>query len=156
MKPIDRTTRVFFDASCLIAAAGSSTGGSAFVLSLCTRRLLQGIVSHPVLVEAHRNIAGKLPAQAQQRFVRLVEEAALTVVPLSARDLRPDHRAAVGDKDSHVLAAAGIAGAEFVLTLDKELRERINHAGVAHLALTPGEFITQILPQHVDFFRLRD
>ncbi|MBI2942103.1 MAG: hypothetical protein HYY04_16860 [Chloroflexi bacterium] len=31
---IDLTTILFFDASCLIAAAGSPTGGSGFLLSL--------------------------------------------------------------------------------------------------------------------------
>jgi len=42
---IDQDTVVFFDASCLIAAAGSTSGGSGFLLSLCARGLLQGAVS---------------------------------------------------------------------------------------------------------------
>jgi hypothetical protein len=41
---IDRDTLLFFDASCLLAAAGSSTGGSAFLLSVCIRGFLKAAV----------------------------------------------------------------------------------------------------------------
>jgi hypothetical protein len=41
---IDQTTPIFFDASCLIAAAGSPTGGSGFLLSLCEKGHLQAVI----------------------------------------------------------------------------------------------------------------
>ena len=40
--PIDHQTLLFFDASWLIAAAGSPTGGSGFLLARCARHLLRG------------------------------------------------------------------------------------------------------------------
>lgn len=61
---IDADTLVFFDASCLIAAAGSPSGGSGFLLDVCSRGFLQAAVSPQVLVEAERNVRGKLPAAA--------------------------------------------------------------------------------------------
>jgi len=56
---IDRTTLLFFDASCLIAAAGSLSGGSGFLLALCQRGLLRGAISQPVLLETERNLLKK-------------------------------------------------------------------------------------------------
>lgn len=53
---IDRSTLLFFDASCLIAAAGSPTGGSAFLLSMCAAGFLRGAVSEAVLVEIERHV----------------------------------------------------------------------------------------------------
>lgn len=76
---IDRATRVFFDVSCLIAAAGSPTGGSGFLLSVCSRRLLTGVVSQVVLLEADRNIQGKLGLAALQRYRTLLQTTPLLV-----------------------------------------------------------------------------
>ena len=53
---VDHKTLLFFDASCLIAAAGSPAGGSSLLFSLCARRLLRGVVSQAVLLEAEGNI----------------------------------------------------------------------------------------------------
>lgn len=63
---IDRNTLLFFDASCLIAAAGSPTGGSGFLLALCARGLLRAACSQPVLVEAERN-CGLSRSQGRKR-----------------------------------------------------------------------------------------
>jgi hypothetical protein len=57
---IDRNTLLFFDSTCLIAAAGSPSGGSGFLLSLCARGFLKTAVSQPVLLEAQRNIQENL------------------------------------------------------------------------------------------------
>ncbi|MEJ2354093.1 MAG: hypothetical protein P8Y03_30320, partial [Anaerolineales bacterium] len=57
---IDRDTLLFFDASCLIAAAGSPSGGSGLLLSLCAREYLRASVSQAILLEAERNIQAKL------------------------------------------------------------------------------------------------
>ena len=61
---VDRFTLVFFDASCLIAAARSPSGGSGFLLWRCARDFLRAAVSHLVLLEAKTNIVAKLPAAA--------------------------------------------------------------------------------------------
>jgi len=79
---IDRDTLLFFDASCLIAAAGSPSGGSGFLLSLCARGYLKATISQPVLLEAQRNIQKKLGDNALKRFFAL-----LAVVPFSLASL---------------------------------------------------------------------
>lgn len=148
---VDRNTLLFFDASCLIAAAGSSSGGSSLLLSLCARGFLRAAVSQPVLLEAERNIAGKLCAEALSAYHRLVALTPMVVVPVPLEPERRAYRAAVGEKDEHVVAAALYATADFLLTLDKKLANRVNEAGLGVSALSPGDFIKSVLPEHADY-----
>jgi predicted nucleic acid-binding protein len=146
--PIDHQTLLFFDASCLIAAAGSPTGGSGFLVSLCARHLLRGAVSQPVLLEAERNVREKLGSEALERYHRLLVLTPLDMIPI------PPHRelvrcaGLVGEKDAHVLAAASAAEAPFLVTLDRRLAERINQLDLGIQAVSPGDFITTKLPGH--------
>ena len=57
---LTRDSLLFFDATCLIAAAGSPSGGSGFLLSVCQSGFLNAFSSRSVLVEAERNITAKL------------------------------------------------------------------------------------------------
>jgi predicted nucleic acid-binding protein len=152
---IDRETRVFFDTSCLIAAAGSPSGGSGFLVSLCQRGLLRGAVSQPVLLEAERNIRKKRGPAELETYHRLIALTPLLLVPLPPPAQRPRYAALVGDKDEHVLAAAIEGRAPFLITLDGKLAERVNQATLPTRALSPGDFITTRLPEHVDYPRLR-
>jgi predicted nucleic acid-binding protein len=148
---INRNTLLFFDSSCLIAAAGSTSGGSGLLLSLCARGYLQATVSQPVLLEAQKNIQAKLGNEAIKRFYNL-----LAVVPFSLASL-PNKtdlerlEKQVNKKDVHVVAAALEVHAPFLLTLDKGLVLEVNKANLGIRALSPGEFIKAILPTHVDY-----
>ena len=153
---VSRESVVFFDTSCLIAATGSLSGGSAFILSLCRRRLLRGAVSLPVLLEAEGNIARKLGDYATVRFMRRLAESPLIVAPVPDAAARLPYRAVAGEKDDHVVAAAGAVQAPFLLTLDRRLRNGINAAGFPVHAYSPGDFITGVLPAHESLANLRD
>lgn len=148
---IDRDTLLFFDASCLIAAAGSPRGGSGFLLSVCARGYLKAAVSQPVLLEAQRNIQSKLGGEATRRFYNL-----LAVVPFSLASL-PDMKELArleklaNQKDVHVFAAALEVRADFLVTLDKGLVLEVSAAHLGIQAISPGEFIKKILPKHVDY-----
>lgn len=148
---VDRDTVLFFDASCLIAAAGSPSGGSGFLLSLCTSGFLKAAVSQAVLWEAERNITGKLPASALATYHRLIVLTPMTVSSVPSRAELQRYRAIVGEKDDHVVAAAVAAKAPFLLTLDKKLEARINQASLPLHAISPDDFIKGVLPQHVDY-----
>src|SRR3990170_3629984 len=145
---IDRDTLLFFDSSCLVAAAGSPTGGSGFLLSLCARGYLKAAVSQPILLEAQKNILSNLGDEAIKRFYSL-----LAVVPFSLASL-PDKaefarlEKLVNKKDGHVLAAALEVHAPFLLTLDKDLVLEVNKAYLGIQAFSSGEFIKSVLPSH--------
>jgi predicted nucleic acid-binding protein len=148
---IDRNTLVFFDASCLIAAVGSPAGGSGFLLSLCSRGYLRAVVSHPVLLEAQRNIQNKLGGEVLRRFYTLLIIIPFFLAPLpnKAKLLRLEKL--VNRKDVHVIASALEVQVLFILTLDKELISEINRSNLGVQALTPGDFIKTVLPKHVDY-----
>ena len=151
---IDRDSVVFFDAACLVATAGSPSGGSGFLLSVCSRGFFKGAVSQAVLFEAERNILAKLRADARDAYGHLVGMAPLTVVT-TAVDESSRYEPIVGEKDGHVVAAALAARASFLLALDKLLAARVNRVNLAVRALSPGEFINLVLPDHVDYASIR-
>jgi predicted nucleic acid-binding protein len=153
---IDQDTLLFFDASCLIAAAGSPTGGSGFLLSLCARGFLKAAVSQMVLLEAQRNIQTKLGDESLRRFYNL-----LAIVPFYFASLpeRPELERLVkfiNNKDVHVIASALEIRAHYLLALDNGLILEINQTNLGILALAPGDFIKTILPQHIDYPSARD
>jgi len=152
---VDRTTRLFFDASCLIAAAGSPTGVSGFLLSLCVRRLLRGTVSQAVLLEAERNILSKLRPQALDTYHNLLQTVHLNMAPIPPVPLESAWLQEVNAKDVHVVASTLAAKATFVLTLDRTLAIEINRTALPIEALTPADFIRNVLPGHVNYPTLR-
>jgi predicted nucleic acid-binding protein len=143
---VDANTLLFFDASCLIAAAGSPNGGDGFLLALCRRGWLQAAVSHGVLLEAERNLAAKRPAYLA-RYHHLLAHTSWRLAPV------PLGPAAgwvqqVNAKDRHVAVAALACGADYLLTLDRGLLAEVAQAGMILAALDPGTFIKTVLPQH--------
>ena len=152
---IDRNTLLFFDASCLIAAAGSPSGGSGLLLSICARGLLKASVSQPVLLEAERNILQKCSIDVFDTYYRLIMLTPFVLISIPPRSNRQPYSPIVGEKDEHVLAAAIVAGSPFLLTLDKGLERRVNQADLPIQALPPGEFIKTMLPKHVDYPLIR-
>lgn len=152
---IDRDTLLLFDASCLVAAAGSPQGGSAFLLSVCERGFLKGAVSQPILLEAERNVRSHFGPDAVTRYQRLLATTPLAVVSLPPLREIVQVAPAINPKDAHVVAAALHAGAPYLISLDKGLRREIGLAKVPFSALTPGEFIVTVLPTHRDYPAVR-
>lgn len=151
---IPQHTLLFFDASCLIAAAGSPTGGSGFLLSLCQRGLLRGAVSELVLAEAELNVLTKLSPAALSHLGELLETTPLQIARPGAWEEAP-WAAAINAKDRHVVAAALAAHSPFLLTLDRALAAEVNQVDLSIQAISPGDFIRDVLPHHTEYPALR-
>jgi predicted nucleic acid-binding protein len=146
---VDRTTPLFFDATCLYAAAHSPAGGSARLFRLCRLGWLQGWVAQPVLLEAERALQRKATAAALARYEQL-----LRLTPLQYTRLPADPIARypeINAKDAHVYAAARACRARYLITLDKHLVDEINALSSDPRALSPGGFLQQVLPTHPDY-----
>ncbi|HEY3414973.1 MAG TPA: PIN domain-containing protein [Armatimonadota bacterium] len=111
--------RVFLDATCWVAAAGSPSGGSAELLRLARANAFRIITTPLVLVEAERNILAKLPREAMSRFLVDVHQTDIEVgVETSQHDIaRWIHL--VAQKDAHVLAGAYLTGSDVLVSLDR-------------------------------------
>ncbi len=143
--------RVFLDASVLIAAAGSPSGGSALVIEVCKGQHYAAICSQRVLLEAQVNIRSKLPDEAMARFYQLLATLSpMLVRPVTAAE-EARYTAWVAPKDAHVIAAAQ-GGADYLLSLDRKhlVNDHVRSAGLPFQVLTPGEFIQQILSTSQD------
>ena len=148
------TTRLFFDASCLFTAADSPRGGSAYLLSVCIRGFLQPVVSIDVLVEAERNLVDKRPPDAFHRYRRLAAETPFVIPPSLAMEEIVKYEP-VFFEDAHVVAAALAGRCEFLITLDHRLQQRVEQANLGVTALSPGEFLQTVLPEHPEYARIR-
>lgn len=152
----DATALLFFDASCLIAAAASPSGGSGFLWSLSERGLLSVAVSQAVLAETETNLLAKFPPAALARHRLQRTRISLVVAAVPPLDVTPRRYPMINAKDEHVAAAALAIHAACILTLDQPLAIEINAADLGLRALSPGEFIKTVLPPHPAFERLRD
>ena len=141
MKRPPQKIKVFIDPNVLIAGIASVTGASAAVLDLCEAEIVQMVVSRQVLVEADRNVSGKLPNLVGQyrEFIRtlsplLVEDPSSVAVEKAAT--------LIDRKDAGILAAAIEAEVDYLVTLDKKhfLKQKV-HRNVPVEICTPAEFL---------------
>jgi predicted nucleic acid-binding protein len=147
---VERTTLLCFDASCLIAAAGSPQGGSSLLLDLCRQGWLRAAVSHGVLLEAERNIAAKRGTVVLERYHYLLAHIPWVLAPVPADPAHATWTVSVNAKDQHVVVATLAINAAYLLTLDRRLIAEIQQAALPFLALIPGDFIKDVLPLHPD------
>lgn len=108
-----------------------------------------------MLLEAERNIQTKLKPEATRAFQYALAMTPLLIAlsPLPEEVRRYEGR--VNAKDAHVIASAVALRAAFLLTLDRPLEQQVNAANLPIQALSPGSFITRILPTHADYPGMR-
>ena len=140
-------SRVFFDASVLIAAGASQSGASALAVEVCKYGLAKALVTRFVLWEAERNLHAKFPTSALVEFYNLVGQLNPEVV---SNPSRAEIRAAsevIAAKDAHVLAGARAGKATHLLTLDRKhfLGENTREAILPIVVFTPGEYLRSLV-----------
>ena len=140
MKP---TPHLFLDASVLIAAAGSPTGGSSLILEICHHGKAKAKTSHLVLLEAERNIQTKLGSDALLRFYQEIASLDIELVKAPTQREIFSQKRIIHPKDAHVLAAALKGKAAFLLTLDRKhfLSTKVIQARLPFQIMTPGDFL---------------
>ncbi|MBM2812310.1 MAG: hypothetical protein HW416_3069 [Chloroflexi bacterium] len=147
--------RVFFDASVLLAAAGSPEGGSTAAIALLANSdQYEPVVSAEVLQEALGNLRLKFKEAAVIRFYQLLGQLRPVLAgpgpTLSVVDLPPSLAA----KDHHVVRSCLTSGASICLTLDRRhfLGDDIRRWGIEHnlRLLTPVEFLAWERIRHLE------
>lgn len=141
-------TIVYFDASCLVAAAGSPTGGASYLLDSFQGRLLRAVTSGPAIHEAERNLVRKFPPLAFERFIRLQQRRLIRYVPVAKYEKSPAWYESINEKDRHIVGAALHARCAYLLTLDKALAREVSSAQIPLIALSPEIFILDVLPTY--------
>ena len=151
---MSRRAGVLLDASVLIAAAGSETGGSsATIQMLIDSSVHRAAVSGQILRETLVNLRAKFSRPVLARFFTLLA------------DLQPDLVAAVSDvsledlpvvvppKDHHVLHSCVSGRVAICLTLDRRhlLNDEVRRWAIdrGFRLFTPGEFLEWLRIQTV-------
>lgn len=137
---------IFVDASVIIAASLSKSGGSALVLRLARVGKLQLMTSESVIEEVMRNVS-KIHL-SWEKIAELIVASKMHIVEAPNKILTEKLAKIASRKDAHVLAAAVEAKAKIVITLDKKhlLQERVKKSLKNILAvMTPGELLKKLV-----------
>jgi predicted nucleic acid-binding protein len=137
---------VFLDACVLIAAAHSSSGGSALVVEVCRGLRFKAAVTVKVLLESRINIAEKFGERELVRFYQLLADLDPEMVPPPVPEKIDQCESLVTPKDRYVLAGALQCGAAYLITLDKRhfITPLLQAAGLSVKIMTPDDFLKAI------------
>ncbi len=141
---------VFLDASVLVAASRSPSGGSAVCLEVCQGTAYRAALSTAVLLEARRNVAEKFGETELLRLYRQLAGLDPVMVPPPSQELLERCVPLTTEKDAHVLAAALACQAKCLLTLNKQhlLTDLVQSANLSVQMLTPGDFLNEVVRKH--------
>ena len=112
--------RIFLDASCWVAAAGSTTGGSALILKMASAGIIHLVVTQTILQEAERNIQKNFPEPAIIQYYQSLGELPLEILERSTFEEEARWEHIIVEKDRHVLAAAYKGQVDFLVSLDRK------------------------------------
>lgn len=132
---------VFLDASVLVAASRSPSGGSAVSMEACQGRRFRGALTARVLLEARVNISAKFGETELLRFFHQLAALNPEMVPPPPNGRIQECISLTTENDAHVLAAALECRADYLLTLDRRhlISPAVRAAGLPVRIMTPGE-----------------
>jgi predicted nucleic acid-binding protein len=137
----DPAWRVFLDTSVWVAGIASERGAAREILRLAEAGLVRVVASERVLVELDRVIAAKLPEfnQDLRSFIARVHPEVME--DPKRHDLQP-YRGLIEEGDVDILAAADLAGVEYLVSWDRRdfLKAAVRDA-VKCAVVDPGEYL---------------
>lgn len=110
--------KILLDASVILAALGSKTGGSMVVLKLVKAGKLQAVVSETIIEEVKRN-AAKTNSSLED-VDKLIISYNIEIFSAPSSENVDKYIGQTGEKDVHVLASAVELKADMIITLDKK------------------------------------
>ena len=138
-------SKIFFDASILIAAILSPTGGSAKLLKLAKNRAIVAITSQTVIDEVinHTEKIHKTP----EEILLFVKESGLLVRERVTQTEIEKVSGIVDSTDAHLLVGARGAACQYLLTLDKKhlLRSDIRKNVAPLRIVNPKELLKKLV-----------
>lgn len=151
---VDRQTLLFFDASSLFVAARTTDGGSGYLLKICQHGFMRACASPAVLQETERSLLAKAPRDTILTHRLQIADAGVMVVSVPSPSFVARFNTLFRE-DDHVVASAVDAGADFLITLDRRLIARTQGVSAPFVAVTPGDFLADIFPDHQDHDLIR-
>lgn len=137
--------KIYLDASVIIPAILSPTGGSAKLIQFVKLGLVAGITSQNVVEEVERN-SDKINKSAREirRFIQ--ENSVLIRERINPSDI-VGYEDMVDIKDAHVLAGAKLTDCDYLTTLDKKhlLKGEVKKQLYPLKVVTPKELLEELV-----------
>lgn len=139
------TNNVFFDASVIIAAILSPTGGSAKLLTLAKNKTIVAITSQTVIDEVIDH-ADKLH-QTPEEILSYIKESDVLVRERVTQKEIEKVSAIVDPTDAHLLVGARGATCQYLVTLDKKhlLRADVRRSVAPIRIVNPKELLGKLV-----------
>ena len=137
--------RVFFDASVIIAAMLSPTGGSALLLKYTKTKVIDGITSQTAIDEI-LDKTEKLHKSAKD-IGQFINVSKLLVRKSITFDEVTPYVDLVDKEDAHLIAGAKLTNCKYLVTLDKKhlLRADIQKRFLPLQILSPKDLLEEIM-----------
>lgn len=137
--------RVYFDASVLIAALLSPSGGSALLLKYVKSKRLIGITSQTALEEIFDKTE-KLK-RSKDEVEQFIADSSLLVRENIAIEEINSYQNVVYREDAHLIAGAFLTKSTYLVTLDKKhlLREEVQNKFPSLQILSPKDLLEKIV-----------
>ena len=142
-----KTLRVFFDASVIIAAFLSPTGGSSLVFQYIRQGKIIGITSQTAIEEALEGDKPKRLRRSRQDLEQFIAQSNLVVRErITIEEIDP-YKDLVEVKDAHLIAGANLTKCGHLVTLDKKhlLRQDIQQKFLPLKIVPPKELLEELV-----------
>ncbi|OGX19765.1 MAG: hypothetical protein A3K54_01515, partial [Omnitrophica WOR_2 bacterium RBG_13_44_8] len=116
IRPINNKTRLFFDASVLLAGIINPSGGSGLIIQACMVNAFTPLVSQAVLLEVDGCLNENFPGSVMEKFRNLIINIPWVVTAIPSEKLLNGCGKIINQEDAHVLAAAINGRCNFLLT----------------------------------------
>lgn len=146
MQKLKKKSRVFLDASCLIAAVLSPTGGSFAVINESLKNKFTLYLSKYVLEETISVLKEKYP-QSLIVFTSLLERANYKILPEPNLKEVEQMMKYIDFKDAPILAMVIKGKIDYFITLDKKhflKNPKLKKLKLSLKILTPGDFLENL------------
>ncbi len=137
--------KVYFDASVIIPALLSPTGGSFKLVQFIKLKAIIGITSQTVIEEVEDNSV-KIRKSAKEIRQFIHDNLILIRKRISLIEAEP-YKSMVVEKDVHVIAGAKLTKCDFLVTLDKKhlLKPNIKKLIKPLKVVTPQELLEELV-----------
>lgn len=139
--------KVLFDASVIIAALLSPSGGSSLLFAYIKAETVKGITSLTVIDEILEEDKSKKLKLTKKELEQFITDSGLLIRErITSSDIDP-YQGLVDIEDAHLIAGANLTGCEYLVTFDKKhlLNEAIRKRFLPLKIVSPKELLSEIV-----------
>jgi putative PIN family toxin of toxin-antitoxin system len=141
--------RVFFDASVIIAALLSPSGGSALLLQFIKTGTIVGIISQTVIEEIVEEDKRNKLHKTKEEIEQFIAESGLVVSEAITLDEIKPYQNMIDEEDAHLIAGATLTKCSYLVSFDKKhvLREDIKKRFLPLIIVNPKGILEELVKE---------